>query len=216
MKIAILFRGPVRPQPVNVIDRYKEFMNQFQSTQGVEIHTYLATWRTWKQYKASELLSFDLFNNVIMQEAPTDAHRRRCTSLTHLPKGASIEPVFNMYYQSKTALDLIVKADTYNYIVHTRTDLRMIMGHHINDWFDPNFYVAPHVHPHPWMCDQFGVATGEQMHKAWDYGDIANLKTLIESSDIPERILEKMIDAAGIKVRTAQHLAWQLDPNRNS
>lgn len=218
MKIAILFRGPVRPQPSSVIDRYREFMSQFQGAQGVEIHTYLATWRNWKHYKASELLSMDLFDNVIMQTAPTEEHRLRCTGLTHLHNGASIEPVFNMYYQSKTALDIIVRADTYSYIVHTRTDLRMIMGRFINEWFDPNHYVAPHIHtvPNSWMCDQFGVATGEQMHKAWDYGDIQNLGEMIEKADIPERILEMMIEKAGIKVKAGNHDAWQLDPNRNA
>lgn len=216
MKIAILFRGPVRPQPASVVDRYREFMSQFQGVQGVEIHTYLATWRTWKQHRAADLISLDLFDNVIMQEAPTAMHHRRCTSLTKLAKGADIEPVFNMYYQSKTALDLIVRSDNYNYIVHTRTDLRMIMGQHINDWFDPDFYVAPHVHPNPWMCDQFGVATGENMHKAWDYGEISDLGKLIESADIPERVLEMMMDRAGIKVKTAPHIAWQLDPMRNA
>lgn len=216
MKIAILFRGPVRPQPASVVDRFKEFMSQFNGAQGVEIHTYLATWRRWKQHKASDLISLDLFDNVIMQEAPTAEHHRRCTPISKLPKGADVEPVFNMYYQSKTALDLIVRSDNYSYIVHTRTDMRMLMGQHINEWFDPDHYVAPHVHPNPWMCDQFGIATGETMHKAWDYGDISNLGKLIESADIPERILEMMMDRAGIKAKAAPYAAWQLDPMRNS
>lgn len=214
MKIAVLFRGPVRPQISSVIDRVKEFMTQFNGAQ-VEIHTYLATWRSWKQNRAAELMAMDLFDNVIMQTMPTVEHHRRCTSLVKLPNGADIEPVYNMYYQCKTALDLIVNADTYSYIVHTRTDLQMIMGQHINDWFDPNYYVAPHIHPDSWMCDQFGVATGETMHKAWDYGDIANLGRLIEQADKPEAVLQTMIDNAGIKVRTAQYLAWTLDPMRN-
>jgi hypothetical protein len=163
-------------------------------------------------------MALDLFDNVIMQTEPTDEHRRRCTPLTHLPNGANIRPVFNMYYQSKTALDLIVKADTYNYIVHSRTDIQMIMGKHINQWFDPNCYVAPHTHNdlNSWMCDQFGVATGEMMHKAWDYGDISNLKKLIESADKPEAILQSMVVSAGINARSAPFEAWNLDPMRNS
>lgn len=228
MKIAILFRGPVRPNPANVVNRVREFMAQFQGAQGVEIHTYLATWRTWRQHRASDLLALDLFDNVLMQEAPTEEHRKRCTRLTKLPNGANIEPVFNMYYQSKTALDLIVRSDTYSYIIHTRTDLQMLLGPHINDWFDPECYVAPHVPgilaPHAphikpedlWICDQFGVATGENMHKAWDYGDIGELGKLIESADVPERVLETMVTRAGIKMRTAGWAAWNLDPMRNS
>ena len=215
MKIAILFRGPIRPNPASVLARVQEFMSQFSGAQ-VEIHTYLATWRYWKGYKASDLINLDLFDNVIMQTAPTEEHHRRCTALTHMKNGTRVEPVFNMYYQSKTALDIIVRNDNYSYIVHNRTDLQMILGEHINDWFDPNFYTAPHVHPVHIMCDQFGIATGENMHKAWDYGDIPNLGRMIENADIPERILENMIDAAGIKVRAPKHHIWQLDPSRNA
>lgn len=215
MKIAILFRGPIRPTPASVLSRVNEFMTQFTGA-NVEIHTYLATWRYWRGYKASDLINLNIFDNVIMQTMPTAEHRQRCTQLTKLPNGADIEPVFNMYYQSKTALDLIVRSDTYSYIVHTRTDLQMILGPEINNWFDPNYYTAPHVHPAPWMCDQFGIATGETMHKAWDYGDIGNLGKLIESADKPEAVLQSMIDTAGINVKALPYHTWQLDPNRNA
>lgn len=216
IKVAVLFRGPVRPNLQSVVTRCGEFMQQFSGAQNVEFHTYLATWRYWRQQKASDLINLDLFNNVIMQEAPTEAHRLRCTKLTKLPNGADIEPVYNMYYQSKTALDLIVRSDTYSYIIHNRTDLQMLFGQHINDWFDPNYYVAPHVHPHPWMCDQFGIAPGAMMHRAWDYGEIDELGRLIEAADKPEAVLQTMIDRAGIPVRTAQYQSWALDPARNN
>ena len=216
MKVAVLFRGPVRPHTASVVARINEFMQQFSGSQGVEFHTYLATWRYWRQQKASDLINLDLFDNVLMQEMPTEAHRLRCTKLTKLPNGADIEPVYNMYYQSKTALDLIVRSDTYSYVIHNRTDLQMLFGPHINNWFDPNYYVAPHVHPHPWMCDQFGIAPGAMMHRAWDYGEIDELGRLIESADKPEAVLQTMIDRAGIPVRTEQYAAWMLDPNRNN
>jgi hypothetical protein len=216
MKIAVLFRGPIRPNLQSVLARCGEFMQQFSGAQNVEFHTYLATWRYWRQQKASDLINLDLFDNVIMQEAPTESHRLRCTKLTKLPNGADIEPVYNMYYQSKTALDLIVRSDTYSYIIHNRTDLQMLFGEHINSWFDPNYYVAPHVHPNPWMCDQFGIAPGAMMHKAWDYGELDNLGRLIEAADKPETVLQTMIDSAGIPVRTAQYTSWMLDPARNN
>ena len=216
MKIAVLFRGPIRPTQNSVIDRVKEFMGHFANiTPDIQITTYLATWRTWKQYNASELLALDLFDNVIMQTPPTAEHWSRCTSLSNLPNGCNIEPVFKMYYQSKTALDLIINADNYDFIVHTRTDLQMILGQYINDWFDINYFVAPHIHPTSWMNDQFGIAPAHMMHKAWDYENMANFKRLIEIADKPEAILQTMIDEAGIKVRTAQYIAWNLDPMRN-
>jgi hypothetical protein len=101
-----------------------------------------------------------------------------------------------------------------------RTDLQMILGPHLQQWFDPATYVAPHIYSELWstkaiMCDQFGIAPAHIMHKAWDYGTIENLGKLIEAADIPERILEIMIESAGIKIKEGQHLQWQLDPTRN-
>lgn len=227
VKIAVLFRGPVRPNPNAVVHRVQEFLSQFANA-NVEIHTYLATWRYWKQYKASDLLNLDLFDNVIMQTEPTDAQRHRWIQQEKLPKGADVRPVWNMYYQSKTALDIIMNSDSYQYIVHSRTDMQMIMNEHIPEWFDPNYYVAPHVPgvfaPHAphipaedlWMCDQFGVASAKHMHAAWNYGDLENLGRMIAAADIPERVLERMIAAAGIAVRTAPSKVWLLDPARNA
>ena len=215
MKIAILFRGPIRPTPATAFERYLEFMSHFTNS-DIEVHTYLATWRMWKNYKACDLISLNLFDNVIMQTAPTEAHRLRCTKLVKLPNGADIEPVFNMYYQSKTALDLIVNSDNYDYIIHTRPDMKILIEGYLDQWFDPNFYVAPHVHPKPWMNDQFGIAPSVMMHKAWDYGDIGNLGKLIEQADKPEAVLQTMIDQKGIPVKAGQYKIWQLDPRRNN
>ncbi len=214
MKIAVLFRGPVRPQPHFVVERCREFMSQFANVDA-EIHTYLATWRTWRTYKASDIMALDLFDNVIMQTAPNDTHRERCTALKKLQNGADIEPVFNMYYQSKTALDLIMNADQYDYIVHTRTDLQMLFGPHLPQWFDPNYYVTVHAKPRPWTCDQMGIAPAKMMQAAWDYKTIENLGKMIEAADKPEAVLETMIEAANIPVRTAAYQIWQLDPRRN-
>lgn len=228
VKIAVLFRGPVRPDVVSVTYRVREFMSQFQGAQNAEFTTYLATWRAWRQQRALDLIAHDLFDNVIMQAEPTDSQIERATRLKKLPNGADIRPVFNMYYQSKTALDLIRGADDYDFIVHSRTDMIMQMGEHIPQWFDPVAYTAPHVPgvaaPHAphikpedlWMCDQFGVAPASMMHKAWDYGTIDQLGRMIDAADIPERVLQMMITAHGIPVKAPPHAMWELDPRRNS
>ena len=91
----------------------------------------------------------------------------------------------------------------------------MILGQHLSNWFDPNYYVTIHAKPNPWTCDQFGIATGEMMHRAWDYGNISNLGKLIESADKPETVLEMMMENANVPVRTAPYLHWNLDPARN-
>jgi hypothetical protein len=215
VKVAVLFRGPVRPDIASVSTRCNEFMSQFANVQNVEFTTYLATWRKWRDHSATDLIHLDQFDNVIMQAEPTDAQIARATGIATLPNGAEIRPVFNMYYQSKTALDVIHAADDYDYIVHSRTDMRMIMGETMAEWFDNAAYTAPHVHPHPWMCDQFGIAPAAMMYAAWNYGSIAQLGKDIEAADIPERVLQNRIDALGIPVKAPKYALWDLDPRRN-
>lgn len=226
LKIAVLFRGPVRPTAQDAAQRCYEFLQQFRNAQDLEITTYLATWSRWKQQRAVDLIATDLFDNVIMQAEPTDAQIERATLLKHLPNGAEIRPVFNMYYQSKTALDVIHAADDYDYIVHTRTDMVMQFGD-FDKWFVPNTYTAPHVTgvfaPHAphipaeqmFMCDQFGIAPAAVMHAAWDYGTIAQLGVDIEAAGQPEHVLQNRIDKLGISVAAPPFVAWQLDPRRN-
>lgn len=228
VKIAVLFRGPVRPDVASVTYRVREFMSQFQGAQNAEFTTYLATWRTWKQQRALDLLAHDLFDNIVVQTEPTDAQIERATRIKKLPNGADIRPVFNMYYQSKTALDLIHAADDYDFIVHSRTDMIMQMGEHITEWFDQNAYTAPHVPgvaaPHAphiapedlWMCDQFGIAPAKMMHDAWNYMDVKQLGAMIEAADIPERVLQMMITTHKIPVKAPPRMLWELDPRRNA
>lgn len=228
VKIAVLFRGPVRPDVISVTYRVREFMAQFHGAQNAELTTYLATWRNWRQQRALDLVAQDLFDNILVQTEPTDQQIERCTRLKKLPNGADIRPVFNMYYQSKTALDLIHAADDYDFIVHTRTDMIMQMGEHITEWFDPNAYAAPHVpgvaaphapHIRPedlWMCDQYGVAPARMMHGAWDYVDLGQLGRMIEAADIPERVLQMMMQTRGIPAKAPPNQLWELDPRRNA
>ena len=228
VKIAVLFRGPVRPTVSSTAQRVREFMAQFDGVENAEITTYLATWRTWRDQQATDLLSQDLFDNVIMQTEPTDAQIARATALKTLPNGADIRPVFNMYYQSKTALDLIYLADNYDWIVHTRTDLVMQLGTHIPVWFDQGAYTAPHVPgvlaPHAphiapedlWICDQFGIAPAAMMYAAWNYGSIRDLGQRIEAADKPEAVLQTLMTERNIPVKAPPYVTWQLDPQRNS
>jgi hypothetical protein len=215
LKIAILFRGPVRPSIQSTIDRYKEVMAQFAGVQNAEITTYLATWRSYKHLNATDLIALNLFDNVIMQTPPTDETIQRCTKLHRVPSSSPIRSVFTQFYQSKTALDLIVNADRYDFIVHTRTDLQLILGQHLPQWFDQNFYVTQHVFPNEWTNDQAGIAPTEMMYKAWNYETIENLGRMIEACEKPEDVLQMMIEKNKIPIRTAPYLMWNLDPMRN-
>jgi len=228
LKVAVLFRGPTRPDVSSVVARVSEFMQQLDSVSNIEVTTYLATWRQWKDVAASELLAMDLFDNVLMQTQPSDAQIQRATLIKTVPSGQVIRAVYNMYYQVKTALDIIRTADDYHYIINTRTDMVMQLGQHLPQWFDSGAYTAPHVPgvfaPHAphipaaemFMCDQFGIAPAAMMHAAWDYGSIADLGRRIEAVQLPEQVLENMIVERGIPVKSPAFAAWQLDPRRNA
>lgn len=228
IKVAVLFRGPTRPDVSSVVARVNEFMQQLDAVSNIEVTTYLATWRKWKAVDASQLLALDLFDNVIMLSQPSDAQIERATLIKTVPSGQVIRAVYNMYYQVKTALDIIRTADDYQYIVNTRTDMVMQLGEHLPQWFDVAAYTAPHVPgvfaPHAphipaedmFMCDQFGIAPALMMCAAWDYGSIADLGRRIEAVQLPEQVLENMIAERGIPVKAPPFLAWQLDSRRNS
>lgn len=213
MKIAILFRGPVRPNPRSVYDKYRHFMEQFRGMDA-EIHTYLATWRYWHHHRAMDLAAQDIFDNVLVMEEPTLRQVKACTNIDWIANGMPIHGVYNMYHQSKIALDLIMDADQYDYIVHTRTDLWMWMDQ-MDQWFCDS-YVAPHVHPLEIMCDQFGVAPAAVMHRAWDHGTKAELGKMLEAAEIPESVLQMMIERAGITAKKGPYKIWQLDPLRGT
>lgn len=215
VKIAVLFRGPVRPDIPSVVARCSELMTQFQYIQNVEFTTYLATWRTWKNVNATDLIGMNLFDNVLMQTQMGDQQIELFTKLKNLPGGHTIRSVWNQYQQSKIALDTIMSTDRYDFIVHSRTDIVMQFGPHLQQWFDFGAYTAPHVTGAPWMCDQFGIAPAPMMHAAWDYGSLENLGQMMDQVDIAERILELMLAKSNIPVKAVPYTAWQLDPNRN-
>ena len=215
MKIAVLFRGPVRPNNQSVMNRVIEFLYQFQNT-NIEIHTYLATWRYHNDQRAADLIATDFFHNVIMQSEPTIDQVRRATDLTLLKNGSRADWVYNMFYQSKTALDLIHAADNYDFIVHTRTDIQIMLHPYMHQWFDSDNYVTLHTYKdeNSWINDQFGVAPAAMMQRAWDYGTLENLGRLMKLAEFPEMILQRNMIDHNIPVKTGQYSIWQLDPTR--
>lgn len=210
-KIALLFRGPLRPDPYSVAIHTNLLKNELISY-GFQVTTYLATWMTYKEHNANELLSMGFYDNVIVQQSPSREQVERCTKR----ESYGIYPianVFGMYYQSKIAIDLISSADDYDYIVHSRTDLRVKFGKHIQDWFDPTQYVSP-TNQTPWICDWIGIATPEIMQKSWDYINYHELGRLIDNSEVPEYILMNIMKNNNIDIKTCDTEEIWLDPKR--
>jgi len=213
IKIALLFRGPMRPTPYATAIHTSLLRNELR-LQGFNVTTYLATWMTYKNYDANDLMSMGLYDNIIVLQPPSPAQVKRCTSR----KSYGIYPisnVFGMYYQSKTALDIITSADDYDYVIHSRTDMRVKFGTHIHNWLDPVNYVSP-PQTTPWICDWIGVANPITMKKAWDYKTFDNLGGLIDTTEVPEHILESIMKINNIHNKTSELEDLWLDPDRNA
>lgn len=213
MKIAVLFRGPLRPNPMKCMEYMDTCLDQFRAT-GHEIVTYLVTWRNFKEHRAAELLALDKFDNVIMLTEPSKEQIARCTTR---PRYDYYETycVYYMYYQNKTAWDIICNADQYDYVVNGRTDLWVDFGPHLNEWFDPDYYVSPENNA-PWINDWIGVATPENMQKSWNFGNYQTLGHLIDNTNVSEHILMTIQDHHGVKRRTAPLINKLLDPDRHN
>ena len=211
-KIAVLFRGPIRPDLDTVVSYSARLLQELRYA-GFNVTSYIATWKDYNKDEVKKILATDLYNNVILQQKPTPERIKQYVSR----ECYGIYPtsnVFNMYYQSKTAIDLIAATDEYNYIVHSRTDLYIKFGKYINDWFDGEQYSSP-VRKTPWICDWISIAKPDIMQSAWNYYTNKQLGILIDNTEIPEHILISMIEHNNIQVKICDVEDIWLNPDRN-
>ncbi len=211
MKIAILFRGPIRPSISSVIENRNLLLDQFDKS--FQITTFLATWNTWKNIESKDLLSQGLFDTVLSQPMPTTDRIKKYVTQSNLPNSTQTWRVFNMYYQSLTALKIIKDQDDYDFIIHTRPDCKTIFDNDMLDWFDCNSYVTE-SHTNWWKKDWISVAPPNIMYDAWNYLDLENLGKMIDTATIPEQIIDWNIKNNNVKTKTLTLKCCQLDPGR--
>jgi hypothetical protein len=211
-KVAVLFRGPVRPNAATVAVNTALLIDELRFN-GFNVSSYLATWSDYNSDEVNKLLSRGLYDNVILQKMPTKEHIKKY--VTRDTYGIyPISNVYNMYYQSETAIDFIIQSDNYDYIVHSRTDLRIRFGKQIHDWFSQQYYVMS-TNNTPWICDWIGIATPEIMQKAWNFKDRYQLGELIDNTNVPEYVAMMIMKYHNISTRTNTAEEIWLDPNRN-
>jgi hypothetical protein len=220
VKIAIMFKGLIRPNPQQAAELAREQLDQFRAL-GHDIRTYLVTWSDQK-LSPTEFLdgNRDLFQDAIMLSQPSMERCRQAVARDyyrpeyhHRTGRYPLQNVVNPYFQSKIALEMITKCDDYDYIVNTRLDLKILFGDHLSKWFDPEHYVSPRT-PVDWINDWIGIAPTELMRRSWDYGTLADLGRHIETSRIPEHILMQIQAQNGVKVRQGDFTFNQLMSNR--
>lgn len=141
MKIAVIFRGPLRPTPNKVFEQSKRLLDQLKDA-GHEVHSYMFTWTKFNEFSISDL-DLELYDNVCAQREPTEDHIRKYITRTHWEGlHATVPNTYKMYYQIKTAIELIIGADDYDRIVHSRTDIFVDFGEFLDDWLQPFAFVT--------------------------------------------------------------------------
>lgn len=209
-KIAIFFRGALRGDINTTIEYIKNSLDELSAKHIV--HSYLLTWGTTFDDNVKTLLNAIKFDNVILQTAPSDEQIRRFVKRADF--GCyPVSNVYRMYYQTKTALDIIINAYDYDYIIHSRTDVKITFGEHLNDWFITDHYNTPPSGA-PWLCDWVGVAVPTIMYNAWNYGTLEQLGNLIDEKHVPEHILLDIMNKNDVRYRTAHLSSIFLNPNR--
>jgi len=218
LKLAVIFRGPLRSNPSSVLDNSKFLLDQLINT-GHEVHSYLATWTYHKDYHVSDL-DLKYYDNVIALAEPTEDHiRRYITRRDFDGLHATVPNVYKMYYQIKSTIEIILGAGGYDRIVNSRTDVHVDFGEHMKNWIEPYAFMRPipirgDVLDDNGICDWINVAPPDVMYAAYNYGNQRDLSFLIDHAPTPEHILLHMLESRKINHQGSLIGDLWLDPNR--
>jgi hypothetical protein len=216
MKIALLFRGPLRPNPSRVLENTSHTIKELTDA-GHEVHTFLATWPSYNGYNAQEIIDQKVFDHYIIQQEPSNEYieqfiHRRSFEGCH----STIYNVFKMYIQSKHAIETIINTDTYDRIVHSRTDNIIKFGQYLNTWLEKSEsnYVRKRCDAAWWINDTIGMANPSNMQKAWNWNNVEDLGSRIDKVRLPEEVLMGLMSDAGVSHVPEDTEQMILDPTR--
>lgn len=211
MRIAVLARGPMRPDIPSVNARLSELRWTFESF-GHEVHVYVATWTE----HLSELAQLMEPARFLLEEGITAEVVSRLTPVERLPRGASMLNAVRQYTLAKTATAWVRDSGTYDFVAHGRTDLKLGLGGSVDSWLVEGTYATIHTHhENAFLNDQFSVAQPDLMARAWDNGSMEDVVRKLEAVEIPELVLQQNIDRQGIPVALRPTSLWQLDQQRH-
>ena len=211
-KVAVLYRGPMRPNVASFIEKLQHFSATLDQA-SIVYDTFVATWSN--QADLDRIFAADIPRlSIIAIEQPAESEiLRKVDGPTNATQGSK-RNIYWQYYLSRIALRTIACTERYDYIVHTRTDIRIDLGDHLTHWFEDGIYSAIHVKSDGFINDQFGIAQTALMEAAWDYGNDANLIRMIDTNDKAEGVLQEMIEARGIVAKRKDLAVWELDALR--
>lgn len=209
MKIAILFRGPLRPDIKTVSENIRNIKKSFSK---YELDTFLFC---WQDPQVGELVQSGLVDHVIQLKEPStefcaERLKARCTK-----PWALFDRNYKMFWSQKLSLEIIRGMEIeYDWIITTRPDLSMEIA-------DPELWLNKWHYTMPipkWVntgfTDQFGIADMLTMYDTWNYNNLETLNKFYEESIGPEDCLRLMMESKKIKVKMI-NADYILNPKRH-
>ncbi len=207
MNLALLIRGPIRPNHQSALELIRAFRECFC---GHKITQYLYAWDSDEARKLVDVLTPD---NVLLVEEPSDNY---IMSIIHEPfKITNYIRCFKQYWSMKRATEWVNK--DHDFVVQFRADsILKITTSKIPSWLDLQHYSTIHTcHDGDFTNDQVGVASPEVMRKAWDYRDENILEEFMKLANCPENVLDNIIKMNGVKLKKCDLEVWALHPDRH-
>lgn len=213
--VAVLFRGPLRPDIPSVLENVTFLCDSIRSLDCIPV-TYLATWCPEDIDEMRRVEESGFFDNFIFIKPLINSEIPIKTERDRFPLGGTPVNAFRQYYLSLSAISVIANDWRFSHIVHSRTDMIATIDNK-ESWFN-NDYCTIHIDigiSTSFINDQFAVAPPEIMHKAWHYGAIGDLVDMIEAAQKPEDVLQAVISKNGVEPRVAHLARWELNASRH-
>jgi len=233
MKIAVLFRGLVRPSmDINTIFEYRDGFLDF--LKGYDVDNYLYTWDTPEANRIKHG-----YQNTHIEPVPSEEFITKAINHPNVPPGnLNWHHNYKQFYTMKRATEWVANHGQYDYVFQTRVDVVFKIDNpdYLKEWIEyPEWYTTIHTPERGvwneseqkyvdwpigfdgrmYLNDQVGGGSPEMMKKAWDYRGDDILKPMFHNSAFSERVLEKVMAMNGVNYRNARATFWGLNGDRH-
>jgi len=214
MKIAFLFRGPIRPSHLACLENIRMMLSNFQGYNNITTHLW-----TWDSLEAKRLLKVFQFNSSCLYPEPTitevENNLKKMNVSQRILEKRWATNSYKQYFSMREAIKFVgTDAD---FIVQTRSDAAIKLAE-ISKWLDSTNYVTSHTKASSgrFTNDQMGVAPPCLMAKAWEYNNIETLGKFFNNSSGPsEEVLDQIMEMNKVPSKIAPIEYWKLNPNRH-
>lgn len=206
-KVAIIVRGPIRPDIDTVIKNIRLLKKSFLE---FEVDVYLMAWNSIET--SDFIIAKEVDNIILIKEPTTEFISEKLTTRTK--QNSLFDRNYKAFWSVRTAIRIIRDTQiNYDWIVLTRTDLEISIRN-ANKWMNDSLYTMPKQENYV-INDQFGIAKPEVMYKAWDYIDLPTLNQLYGQSFNPEECLKKIMELNGVLIQKQKASHYELNLKRH-